>query len=152
MAELVGLVSSSLALAEVAVKTGGAVAKLRRLWEEIQDVPKAITNLMKRIEIADSIIWDMERDIKEHANMSPVIFNDGAMRNSIELCRQAVQDISDLVDDLSVQIERQKGKGGVKRGIAKFKICLKNEVLADHEKRLQHAFMLLCAAQQGYMR
>ena len=149
MAELVGLVASSLALAEVAVKTGGAVAKLKRLWEEIQDVPKAITNLMKRIEIADSIIWEMENEMKEQAQTSTMVYNNATVRSSIELCRQAVQDITELADDLHIQINRQKGRGGMKRGVAKVKICLKNEVLADHEKRLQNAFTLLCAAQQG---
>ena len=152
MAELVGLVASSLTLAEVAVRTGGAVSKLRKLWDEIQNVPQVITNLMKRIDIADAIIWEMEKEMKEHDKISPMIFNDNIMRSSLELCRQVLDDLINLADDLQTQIDTQKGKKGVKRGIAKFKVCLKKEALADYERRLQNAFSLLCAAQQCYMR
>ncbi len=148
MAEIVGLVASSLALAEVAIKVGGTVTKLKRLWDEIQDVPQTIVDHMKQIEIADSIIWEMENEMKEHAKMNPTVTQDIVMRNSIELCRQALQSLVDLVDDLRAQINAQKK---MKKRIAKVKVCLKKELLVEHERRLQNAFSLLYAARQSYM-
>ncbi|RYP38849.1 hypothetical protein DL767_002411 [Monosporascus sp. MG133] len=145
---VVGVVASSVTLAGVAIKIGGAVFKLKGLWDEIQDVPQAIAYLMKQIEIADSIVWEMENEMKEHARFNPMIFDDTAMRNSTELCRHAVQNLINLADDLRVQIDAQRK---IKRGIAKVKVRLKKEVLAEHEKQLQDAFRILIAAQQSYM-
>ncbi|RYP43924.1 hypothetical protein DL768_009555 [Monosporascus sp. mg162] len=148
MAEVVGVVASSVTLADVAIKIGGAVFKLKGLWDEIQDVPQTIAYLMKQIEIADSIVWEIENEVKEHARFNPMIFDDTAMRNSTELCRHAVQNLMNLADDLRIQIDAQRK---IKRGIAKVKVRLKKEALAEHEKRLQDAFRILTAAQQSYM-
>ncbi|RYO96982.1 hypothetical protein DL766_005420 [Monosporascus sp. MC13-8B] len=148
MAEVVGLVASSVTLAGVAVKIGGVVFKLKELWDEIQDVPQTIAYLMKQIEIADSIVSEMENEVKEHARFNPMIFDDTAMRNSTELCRHAVQNLVNLADDLRIQIDAQRK---IKRGIAKVKVRFKKEVLAEHEKRLRDAFSIMAAAQHSYM-
>ncbi|KAK7978784.1 hypothetical protein PG988_006274 [Apiospora saccharicola] len=147
MAEVLGAVASSIALVEVAGKDGGAVFKLKRLWDEINNVPETIADLMIQIECLDPAIWEAETHFAQPA-ISPLLWNDAAARRSAQCCRTALQRLTDLVDDLSAQINTAK-RG--RRKIACLKVMLKKEELRSLEKRLETAVRMLQSAQNGYM-
>ncbi|ETS84903.1 hypothetical protein PFICI_02928 [Pestalotiopsis fici W106-1] len=129
MAELLGVVASAITVAEVAAKAGGAIPKLKALWDEIQNM-------------------ENELNVYRASVINPILLNDGAMRKSTQYCRESLQSLSHLVDDMSVQIQNQKK---LRRGLAKAKIVLKKHVLVDLEARLRKALALLSLAQQSYM-
>lgn len=147
MAEVLGAVASSIALAEVAGKAGGAVLKLKRLWDEINNVPDTIADLMMQIECLDPAIWEAETHFAQ-STLPPLLWNDAAARRSAQCCRTALQRLTDLVDDLSVQVNTAK-RG--KRKMAYLRVALKTDELRKLEKRLETAVRMLQSAQNGYI-
>ncbi|KAK7757364.1 hypothetical protein SLS62_000376 [Diatrype stigma] len=149
MAEIFGVVASSIAVAEVASKVGGVVPRLKRLWNEIQNVPDTINDLMKQIDILDPVIWEMETEINERrASINPMLFNDSALRKSTEYCRVAVSDLTHLVDELNTRVDTERK---LKRRLGKLKVVLKAQTIADYERRLGKAVSILNLAQQSYL-
>ncbi|KAK8005863.1 hypothetical protein PG991_012160 [Apiospora marii] len=146
MAEVLGAVASSIALAEVAGKAGGAVLKLKKLWEEINNVPETIADLMMQIECLDPAIWEAETHFQ--SALPPLLWNDTAARKSAQCCRTALQKLTDLVDDLSIQINSTRRTS---RKLAYLKVMLKKDELRSLEKRLETAVRMLQSAQNGYM-
>ncbi|KAF7531687.1 hypothetical protein G7054_g8639 [Neopestalotiopsis clavispora] len=134
MAELLGVVASAITVAEVAAKAGGAIPKLKKLWDEVQNVPETIQDLLQQIEIIDPMIWEMENELNTYRTsiINPMLFDDTAMRRSTQYSRESLQKLSDIVDDEA-------------------KVVLKKQVLADLEARLRKALTLLSLAQQSYM-
>lgn len=149
MAELFGIAASSIAEAEVAAKAGGAIPKLKRLWDEIQNVPETISYLMKEIDILDPLIWEMEAPINERrASINSLLFDDTALRRSTEFCREAMNSLTRLVDDLRIQVDTEKK---MKRRMGKLKVVLKARTIANYERRLAKAVSILILAQISYM-
>jgi hypothetical protein len=149
MAELLGIVASSLTVLEVAAKAGERVIALKRLWDEIKNVPETIKNLMRQIDIIDPVLAQMEVDCAEFAlRPGSMIWNDHSTKLSVYYCREAMQNLSGLISDLATDIDSAKR---AKRGAAKLKVALKKETLANCECRLQNAVHLLMVAQQCYL-
>ena len=149
MAEIFGVVASSLAVAEIASKAGTAIPRLMRLWNEIHNVPDTIKDLMKQINILDPLVWEMETEINERrAAINPMLFNDIALRRSTEYCREAINDLTRLVDDLETYIDTEKS---LKRHFGKIKVVLKAQTIAECERRLGKAVHFLNLAEQSYL-
>lgn len=153
MAEILGTVSSAIAVAEVGLKVGGTVLKLRRLWEEVQEVPEKIQDLMAQIDIYEPILADAERAFE----LDPVVgsaiglsqpLDKSIGRTSSSQCREALRDLQQLIEELSGKIESAR-KG--KRTIAKVKVLLKKDDLKKFQRRLKRAQWLLQASQMGYL-
>jgi len=147
MAELLGTVASGFAVAEVAGKAGGAVFKLKKLWDEINNVPETIADLMMQIECLDPAIWEVETQFV-HSEFPPQLWNDVAARKSTQCCRIALRKLNDLVGDLAIQVSSTKR---MNRKLARLKVVLKKDELRALEKRLETAVRMLQSAQNGYM-
>ncbi|KAF3004682.1 hypothetical protein E8E14_003649 [Neopestalotiopsis sp. 37M] len=94
MAEIVGLVASSIAIVETASKIAGAVFTLKKLWDEIQDVPDTIRKLMTEIEVLEPILTIIEEDFESTGTPLP---QDRASQLAVAYCRKAVTDLDELI-------------------------------------------------------
>jgi len=145
MAEIIGVVSGVLTLAGVAGKAGASVLTLKRLWNEVKDVPDSINFLMMQLEHLDPVFQDMEN---EFSQVRAAIQNDSRTNLSQQYARQAVQDLEGLVNDLQQQLSSKKGMKG---NIAKFKVTLKKDLVRSYQERLQHALQLVSLSQQTHL-
>jgi len=145
MAEIIGVVSGVLTLAGVAGKAGASVLTLKRLWNEVKDVPDSINFLMMQLEHLDPVLQDMEN---EFSQVRAAIQNDSRTNLSQQYARQAVQDLEGLVNDLQQQLSSKKGMKG---NIAKFKVTLKKDLVRSYQERLQHALQLVSLSQQTHL-
>lgn len=145
MAELLGTISSALAVAEVGFKVGGTLLKLRELWKEVQYVPQKIQDIMGQIDIYEPLLTDIER----HLNVHPMTGSDSGTSallsasigtKTSSYCREAFNDLHDLAEDLSRQITSTQRS---KRGIGKLKVLLKKDDLNKFQTRLERASWLL---------
>ncbi|KAI1441111.1 hypothetical protein F5Y02DRAFT_431412 [Annulohypoxylon stygium] len=144
MADILGTVASTITVADVALKAAESISKLKRLFTEIQGVPKTIHSLVQQVELLDLFVWDLE----QADTTNPILFNDDAIRRSTGFCRKSLIELTRLVDDLSSQVNTQKR---LKRCAAKAKIILDKKVLSDFQSHLQRVIMMLSLAQQNYM-
>ncbi|KAI1848151.1 hypothetical protein JX266_005864 [Neoarthrinium moseri] len=145
MAEVLSIFASGVAVAQVAGKAGGAVIKLKKLWDEVKDVPETIQCLMDQIDCLDPALWEAEQHIAQN-ELPAMLWNDSAAVRSAEYCRKALSKLTELVDDLAVQISSSRG---LSKRLAKVKVVLKKDELGKLERRLETAVRLLQTAQQG---
>ncbi|CRK12973.1 hypothetical protein BN1723_009883 [Verticillium longisporum] len=146
MAEIVGLVASSIALAQVVGKIGGGVLKLKRMWDEVKDVPEAIQDLFKRLDLILPVVARIARDIETGAT----VFEDmEAVESYILSCQQAISDEATMMNDLLVQIDATKR---VRRVRDIVRVALKRDVLERHEKKLEVMIQILLLAHSEYSR
>ncbi|KAM0806610.1 hypothetical protein AB5N19_06947 [Seiridium cardinale] len=147
MAEALGAVASGIAVAQIAGTAGSAIWKLKQLWDEIEDVPEIISDLIEQLDCLDPSLWAAERQFSQQ-EIPALFWDQTAARRSTEYCRRALQKISDLTDDLSMLIDSKKG---IRRKIGCMKVVLKKQQISSLEQRLGNAIRMLQVAQQGYI-
>ncbi|KAM0281029.1 hypothetical protein ACHAQH_003758 [Verticillium albo-atrum] len=151
MAEVLGIVTGSIALLEVASRLGGRVLKLKQLIDELQEVPETIRDLLEQMEVVEPMLEKMDKDLSSEAGTSssmwPLLQNDPSALLSLQYCRRTRDDLTKLIEELSCEIAAKKRS---KRSLARVKVYLKTESLARCESRLQKAIILLQTAQTLY--
>ncbi|KAF5710767.1 hypothetical protein FGLOB1_5297 [Fusarium globosum] len=145
MAEILGLASSIITIVEVAGKLGTNAIRLKRLWDEVQDVPSSIQRCIEQLEILAPAIEEMDHEFEKTRNM---IQNDSAAKRSLEYSRKAVETLDTLVRDMETQISAAKTS---KRLVAQLKVRIKRDVIEDQQLRLTSALQLLSLSQQTYL-
>lgn len=121
MAELVGLVSSTVALVGVAGNVAGRILKLKNFLSQVYDVPDKLSSLMREIEILEPVLFAMEREFNKNTLAG---WDDTPARLSLEYCYRALLDLNVLLDDLSKNIDSPKK---LKKGKATMKVMLGND-------------------------
>ncbi|KAM0268387.1 hypothetical protein ACHAQH_010001 [Verticillium albo-atrum] len=145
MAEVVGVLSGSIAFAEVAVGAVRGAARLRQLWQDVKDVPDTVGALMLKIEILEPIIWSLEQGFSDGSAVeTSFLIDDTPIKKSAELCRRTLDLFTQLVDDLSAEIAAARG---FRRAKAKVKVALGKGTLAQFEQRMKDAIDYLSIAQ-----
>lgn len=145
MAEMLGTVSSAIAVVEVGLKVGGTLLKLREIWKEVQNVPQKIQDIMNQIDIYEPILADFQRHLEvEHKTSqsggTSALLGASIGTNTSTYCREALHNLQDLVRDLSDQINSAKRW---ERGFGKLKVLLKKDDLTQFQLQLERASRLL---------
>jgi DNA repair ATPase RecN len=150
MAEILGVVASGITVVETAGVLGTKLLALKRLWDEVKDVPETIQDLMTRIEVLQPLLDQIENDFHNLGSVPRKrLEGDESAIRCVEHCRTAVSQLSALSDELSVRIN---SKQRTRRGIAKVRVLIKKDILQKFEGQLQNALHLLNLAQLHYLR
>lgn len=151
MAEILGAVASGLAVAKVGLKVGGTVWKLKKLWQEVHEVPAAIRDLMRQIEMMEPILSAHETSLSIQDTALPARFsacNGAPTTQSAAHCREALDDLQRLVEDLDFAVDSEKRRT---RTFARMKVVLKKHTIKGFQDRLERATRLLQLAQVSYL-
>jgi len=149
MAEALGIAASGIAVAQAAGSAAGIVLKLKRLWDDIKDVPESIQDLMEQIEYLGLALSEAEELLGYNpgqAALSPP--SKRAAQQCLDYYRKSWQNLSHLVDELSAQINSNSRVG---RKLGHLKFVLKKEQFKTLERRLRGAVSMLQLAQQFYL-
>jgi hypothetical protein len=147
MAEALSVAASGIAVAQVAAQVGKSIIKLKQLWDDLQEIPLSIADLLDQIDCLDPALWEAEHTFSQ-ASLPPIFWDDRLASRSTAYCRKALASLTELVDELSIQIN-QPGK--LRRKAACAKVLLKKDQLKRLETRLQNAVRMLSLAQQSYL-
>ncbi|KAJ3548018.1 hypothetical protein NM208_g1209 [Fusarium decemcellulare] len=145
MAEILGIVSSVITIVEVAGKLGASTIKLKRLWDEVHDVPASIRRCIEELELLAPAIEEMDLEFQRTRDM---VQHDSAARRSVEYSRKAMQTLEILIRDMEGQIASTRKS---KKLLAQLKVRLKRDVIEEHQHRLQSALRLVNLSQQTYL-
>ncbi|KAK8052556.1 hypothetical protein PG993_003941 [Apiospora rasikravindrae] len=148
MAESLSLAASGIAVAQLGLVTGGAVLKLKQLWNQVKDAPETISDLIERVDLIYPSVWDFERQCTQ-SGLPPALWNSSTAAQSILYCRKALKKLSDVVDGLSAQIST---KQGFRQRLVAFKVVLKKDELKRLEEQLRNSLEILRFAQDAYTR
>lgn len=145
MAEVLGVVSSGIAVVGLAGQVAKQAIALKQLWDEVKGVPEGIRALVTQLELLYPVLADMETSFLE----SPEIYNSlGTARQSMEYCNRAIQDLSVLTGDLSQDINSAEW---LRKSKSRIRIVLKKDQMNAYRERLQSALQLLGLSQQIYL-
>lgn len=147
VAELLGVVASGIAVVDAAGQLGSGIRKLRRLWNEVKDVPETIQSMMQQLELLAVVIEEMDTIHRVNANDSSATFHSQGIQLSMVRCREAMDLLDGLVNKLSQHID---SANRLRRTKTKIKVALKKDDLARHQDRLDGAVRLLQLAQGCY--
>lgn len=151
MAEILGAVASGLAVAEVGLKVGGTVWRLKKLWQEVHQVPATIQDMMRQVEMMDPILSDHETTLGNQSialsSQLPTLNTVPAI-SSAAYCREALIDLRRLVDDLDGAVESEKRS---RRTVARMRVVLKRDTIKGFQDRLEKAIRLVQATQVSYL-
>ncbi|RYP46480.1 hypothetical protein DL768_007313 [Monosporascus sp. mg162] len=147
MAEALGVAASSIAIAQVTSQVGVAVVKLKKFCDEVKDVPDDIADLLQQIDCLDPALWEAENSF-ELTGLPAMLWNDAAAKRSTTYCRNALKALTEIVDEMAVQINHPKR---LNRKAASVKVVLRKDTLKKLEKRLENAVRMLTLAQQSYL-
>lgn len=145
MAEVLGLVSSVIAVAELAGRVASSAATLKRLWDEVKDVPEEVNALTEQLELLHPFLAEMEIELLQASDTTR---NFNAAKRALDYCRRAGSDLESLVEDMQQQIFTTRG---LKKKIAKVKVALKKDQIHDYKRRLSSILHLLSLSQQSYL-
>ncbi|KAF6815715.1 hypothetical protein CSOJ01_03395 [Colletotrichum sojae] len=133
MAEVFGTVASALAVAELLAKS---VSKVKKLWDEVQDVPDEVAWLIEQLGHYKLAVQAVEAAFHRQDGASP----NNAAESALQACRVAVGNLGALAVDLQSQITVAKKS---KRNIAKLKVSLKKDTIQKHQQRPNFIFNML---------
>ena len=145
MAEILGLASSIIAVVGVAGKLSTSTIQLKRLWDEVQDVPASVRRCIEHLEFLAPAIEEMDDEFQRTGTM---VQNDSAAKRSLEYSRKAVATLECLVRDMETQLTTAK-KG--RRLVAQLKVRMKKEMIEEHQQQLQSVLQLVLLSQQTYL-
>ncbi|KAI0438531.1 hypothetical protein F4803DRAFT_88393 [Xylaria telfairii] len=148
MAELIGLVSGSIALVELAGKLSSCILTLKTLLTEVKEASRNLSTLLQEIEILELIIVTMSRELNDSNNSKLVDWNDSIIILSIKYGEKALGDLNSVLGDLGQEINTSKKLTKYK---ATFRAIIKKDVLDRCRARLQSAAHLLGLSQQWYI-
>ncbi|KAI1329416.1 hypothetical protein F5Y16DRAFT_365952 [Xylariaceae sp. FL0255] len=147
MAEALSVAASGIAVAQIAAQVGSSIIKLKKLWDELQEVPSTIADLLEEINCLGALLSQAEQSFNQ-VDLPPMLWDNSATNASTAYCRKALDALTNLIDDLSLQLSRG-GKRRVK--VTSVKILLKKDQIKTLERKLQRAVQLLSFAQQSYL-
>lgn len=152
MCEILGAVAGGLAVAEVGLKVGGTVWKLKKLWQEVHGVPATIQELMRQIEIMDPVLSDHETTLSIQSTALPRQLPTHSAQPamlSAAYCREALNGLRRLVEDLDSAVNSEKRS---RRTFAKMRVVvLKKDTIKGFQDRLERAIRLLQSTQVSYL-
>ncbi|CAJ2503854.1 Uu.00g112480.m01.CDS01 [Anthostomella pinea] len=142
MAEAIGVFASGVAVVRLTAGIATAALKLKRLWDEVKDVPENIQSLLEQIDILRLAAEDTQHGLDQFA---PVC----SAETIVRYCQKAEHSISELVDTMSSHINSSKS---FKRGFGKIRFWMRKDLLQAHERNLRNAFELLMLVNQQHMK
>ncbi|KAL0940584.1 uncharacterized protein CTRU02_203347 [Colletotrichum truncatum] len=140
MAEVFGTVASALAVAELLVKS---VFKIKKLWDEVQDVPEEINRLIKELELLSPVIGAVEAVYEQQKHL-PL----GSIAGPIILaCREVVGHLETLSAELQDQIFTARRP---LRNITKLKVTFRKDWIRVHQEKLKSIVKALSLSLQAH--
>ena len=141
MAEALGVVASGIAVGQLAGQITSSVIKLKGYWDQVKEAPEQIRQLLLEIDSLNLIL----RHIKDDLSIRDPTSGSICVDQSLKLCKEGADELSNLVDELAEKIE---GKSGWRKKARAAKVVLKKEDIKRLKRRMKNAVRLLSLAYQ----
>lgn len=146
MTEVLAIVASGIAVEQAASQLASGLLKTRQLWEQIQNAPERVSDLLADLDVIGALLGDVERQFTS-GRLPPTFWNDATARRSSRLCQEAVERLEELCRSLQKHLESPKRS---RRMLGAAKVVLKDEALTRYEERLRATLSLLQMSQLYY--
>lgn len=144
MAEIIGIVASSISITQLAAQVSKSVMELKNLWGQVKELPSDIDFLMRQVESLELILSQMQDDLTQKA-MPTLVFDNICVKQSLKLCKEGADKLGTAV---SVLADDLKGKTGLSLKMGSIKVMHKKEKLQRLKAMTQEAINMLSLAYQ----
>ena len=148
MAEVVGLVASGISIGTLAAQITSSVVKLKSYWDELQDIPEDIQDLIEELEILYHLLADIEEDLQRNP-VSGLLLDNTSTSRCLSHCKRGADQLKELTDDLSADLD---SRNKLRKKWASTKVMLKKDKIEKYKKKLERAVNFLSLALQSYNR
>jgi len=148
MAEVLGLIASSVAVTQLASAILTSGIKIKQLLDDVKDVPENLIHLMDHIDTFALVLLAAKDEHGEATSHNIVSCSDTSVQKSLQICQKALDHLTGLSKDLEGKI---RSSHTLKRRVAKVKVVLRKDFIVKCERRLDTSLQLLSLSQQIYM-
>lgn len=148
MAELIGVVASSLTIGSLATGIANSAIKLRSIWNQVHDAPDDILYLIEELEHISYMLADSE-EFQQRNPMSSLVLDSTSISRCLQRCKTEVDRLKEFTDRLSNDLEHSS-KFKKKRAAAK--IVLKKDQINRYKDRLDRTLRALTMSHEIYIR
>lgn len=141
MAEVLGIVASGIAVAQVAGELVTTSQKLYTFWIGIKCAPKQVADALKEIEFLGKIIEGLQNENGVDVGRNEVV------GEALVHCFEVMGEFEGILRDLGTKVG---ANGAGKRHWDALKVLLKSQTLSDFERRLERAKSMLGLAVDSY--
>ncbi|KAH7317327.1 hypothetical protein BKA65DRAFT_557532 [Rhexocercosporidium sp. MPI-PUGE-AT-0058] len=141
MAELLGVVSSGMAVVSLAIQAAESIEKLKSFYSLIQSAPEDILFAIDELETLSMVFEEVDRSMQQQLFLDPRV--KVTVLRSFRLCRSSGDGLKSLVDGLHAEVMKRKRRGS-------FKVALKAEKIKDFVKKLENTKGMMILANQMY--
>lgn len=142
MAEVLGIVASTVTVGSLAAGIAKSAVRLRSYWDQIQDAPNDILDSIEQLEDLSHILADIEDEQRQHS-VSSLIFDPTSTSRCLQRCKEGADRLKELTDAVSVDLESSRK---MKRKWGSAKVVLKTSQLERYMSRLERAITTLTLA------
>lgn len=143
-AEVLGMAYSGFAIASAGSGFGKTAIAIKRLRDTVKDAPDLMQWLSDQLCVLQPLVADLETLLLN--NPIPSTSNT-ASTSCIQLYSKAMQNLSDLADDLKADLSASHWSKRVK---AKVKIAMKQDRIRMYQERLNTTVQILMLCYQKY--
>jgi len=149
MAEvIIGGVASGITIGTLASQITSNIIKTKGYWDQIQNAPEEVQDLIVQLEILNEFVADIEDNQRQNP-MSSLIWDSNSTTRCLQYCKKAAERLKDLTEIMSVD---SKARKKIPRRWASVKVVLKKDKIDRYKGKLETAVTLLYVSQQLYTR
>jgi hypothetical protein len=143
MAELIGVVASSIAVAQLPGQIVQNIRNIHDFWQSIRDAPKDLSDALEELELLGDTLVELHKNLDRRAGRQ--LPGASAIR-CMQYCRKVADDLEAIVVDLHKGPNDKKSR----QRWAAIKAALRKRALQDLQQRLDRAKSMLTLAISCY--
>jgi hypothetical protein len=143
MAEVLGVVASGIAVAQLADQIVRSIRNIHDFWQSIRDAPKDLNDALEELEILGDTLLGLQEDLSDRGGRE---MPGASAAKCLQYCRKVADDLEAIVVGLQQGLDGKRGR----RQLAAVKAVLQKRTLQDFQQRLDRAKWMLTLAIQGY--
>lgn len=147
MAEVLAVITGGITIGQLAASITCNLIKLKSYWDQVQDAPGDIRQLLVEIDSLNLILRQIEED-ETQAGSSGLSLG-VCFQHSLSLCKRGTEELSVLASEMALKID---GKKGWREEVGALKVALKSKDLKRGKQRMKNAIRLLNMACQCHTR
>ena len=148
MAEAIGIAASSIAIGQLTTAITISIVKLKSYWDEVQDAPGDVRDLIEELEDLGYLLADIEDDQRQNP-VSSLILDPTSTSRCLQHCKRGADYLRELTENLSTDLD---ASSKTKRKWASAKVVLKKSQIDRYKAKLERAIRLLSLSHQIYTR
>jgi hypothetical protein len=148
MAEVVGIVASSISIGELVAQIGSGVLRLKGYWGAVKEAPERIFDLLEEIDDLNSILADVEDDQLRNP-ISSLLLDNTSESKCLLHCQRAADRLKELAAALGTDLN---ASSQLNKKWAATKVILKKDKIERYIRKLERSARLLVLAHQCYSR